>query len=124
MLTCLSKGMMQREKPMARINKVRFVGWVVLSLAVLWLGGCASYIQAENAKSAFHEAEQLAAEERFDLAVEKYMEAAELEPSSKTYKLKMISTRTRAAAQHVKQARLLRNAGKLSEALGRVSTCA
>ena len=41
---------------MVRINKVRFAGWIVLLLAVLWLGGCTTSMQA---RSAFEEAEQL-----------------------------------------------------------------
>ena len=99
---------------MARINKVRFAGWVVLLLTALWLGGCTTSMQA---RSAFEEAEQLAAEEKYDQALEKYFEATELEPSSKTYKLKMISTKTRAAANHVRTARKLAEEGRLSEAV-------
>ncbi len=102
---------------MARINKIRFAGWVVLLFTALWLGGCADAIQSMNARSAFEEAEQYAAEDKHDLAVEKYFEASELEPSSKTYKLKMISSRTRAAAYHVKQARKLANEGNLRQSV-------
>ena len=47
------------------------------------LTGCASY----QARQAFEDAEQLAAEENFDLAVEKYFEATQLEPGSKAYKI-------------------------------------
>ena len=96
-------------------NKIRFAGWVMLLLTALWLGGCSA--TSMEARTAFEEAEQFANEERFDQAVEKYMEAAELEPSSKTYKLKMISTRTRAAAHHIKKARLLSEEGNLSGAV-------
>jgi general secretion pathway protein D len=102
---------------MARINKLKFAGGVVLLLLVFLLGGCSAYLQSEHAKSAFEEAEQFAAEEKFDQAVAKYIEAADLEPSSKIYKLKIISSRTRAAAYHVKQARLLSKEGKLTEAV-------
>ncbi|NOR50287.1 MAG: hypothetical protein GQ530_04555 [Desulfuromonadales bacterium] len=99
---------------MARINKVRFAGWVVLLLTALWLGGCTTSMQA---RSAFEEAEQLVAEEKYDQALEKYFEATELEPSSKIYKLKMISTKTRAAANHIRKARKLAEEGRLSEAV-------
>ncbi|MGW8312605.1 MAG: cohesin domain-containing protein [Desulfuromonadales bacterium] len=102
---------------MARINKLKFAGGVGLLLLVFLLGGCAAYLQSEHAKSAFEEAEQFAAEDKFDQAVAKYIEAADLEPSSKIYKLKVISSRTRAAAYHVKQARLLSKEGKLTEAV-------
>jgi general secretion pathway protein D len=99
---------------MVRINKVRFAGWIVLLLAVLWLGGCTTSMQA---RSVFEEAEQLSAEEDYDGAIEKYLEASELEPSSKTYRLKMASAKTRAAATHIRRARALKEEGKLSEAL-------
>ncbi len=116
-MTCLSKGMMQREKPMARINKVRFVGWAIMLLASLYLSGCSAYMQSANARSAFEEAEQLAEEESFDLAIEKYTEAVKLEPSSKTYKLKLVASQTRAAASHIRRARVLADEGKLAEAV-------
>ncbi len=99
---------------MVRINKHCFAGWAVLLLAVLWLGGCTTSMQA---RTAFEEAELLAAEENFDLAVEKYFEASELEPSSKRYKLKMMSTKTQAAASHIRKARKLAAEGKRQEAL-------
>ncbi|MDG5468226.1 cohesin domain-containing protein [Deltaproteobacteria bacterium IMCC39524] len=99
---------------MVRINKVRFAGWIVLLLAVLWLGGCTTAMQA---RSAFEEAELLADEENYDLAIEKYAEAIELEPSSKTYRLKMVSAKTRAAATHIRRARALKEEGKYSEAV-------
>ncbi len=102
---------------MARINKIRFAGWAVLLLAALWTGGCSAYMQKQRAEAAFEEAEQLAAEEKFDQAIEKYVEASELEPSSKIYQLKMISSRTRAAANHVKKARVLADQGNLVEAV-------
>src|SRR5210317_735383 len=99
---------------MVRINKARFAGWIVLLLAVLWLGGCTTSMQA---RSAFEEAEQLSDEENYDMAIEKYAEAIELEPSSKTYRLKMVSAKTRAAATHIRRARALKEEGKLSEAI-------
>ncbi len=99
---------------MIRIDNIRFAGWVILLLASLWLGGCTTSMEA---RSAFEEAEQLFAEDRHDEAVEKYFEASELEPSSKTYKLKMISSKTRAAAHHVRLARKLASEGKLSKAI-------
>ncbi len=102
---------------MARINKIRFAGWLVMILAALYLAGCAGYMQSEHARSAFEEAEQLADEENFDLAIEKYAEAVELEPGSKTYRIKMVSAKTRAAASHIRRARALKDEGKLSEAV-------
>jgi general secretion pathway protein D len=86
-------------------------------LAALYLAGCAAYMQSEHARSAFEEAEQLADEENFDLAIEKYAEAVELEPGSKTYRIKMVSAKTRAAASHIRKARVLKEEGKLSEAV-------
>ncbi len=86
----------------------------MLALALLWVGGCTSAMQA---RSAFDEAEQLVAEEDYDQAVEKYLEAIDLEPGSMTYRLKLVASRTRAAAYHVRQARELRTAGKYAEAL-------
>ncbi len=99
---------------MARINKIRFAGWVLLLFAALWLGGCTASMQA---RSAFEEAEQLVKEEDFDQAIEKYVEAVELEPGSKTYKLKMVSAKTRGAAMHIRRARALKDEGKLAEAI-------
>ncbi len=99
---------------MARTNKIRFVGWVILLITALWLGGCTTSMEA---RSAFEEAEQFAAEDNYDQAVEKYFEAHELEPSSKVYKLKMISSRTRAAGHHVQQARKLAKEGKLTQSV-------
>ncbi len=99
---------------MARTNKIRFAGWVILLLTALWLGGCTTSMEA---RSAFEEAEQFAAEDNYDKAVEKYFEAHELVPGSKVYKLKMISSRTRAAGHHVKQARRLTKEGKLTQAV-------
>ena len=92
---------------MARINKVRFVGWAIMLLAALYVCGCSAYFQSEHARSAFEEAEQFAEEENFDLAIEKYTEAVKLEPGSKTYKLKLVASQTRAAATHVRRARVL-----------------
>ena len=102
---------------MARINKIRFAGWVVLLFAALWLGGCAAYMQSENARSAFEEAEQLVDEESFDQAIAKYEEAVELDPASKTYRLKMVSAKTRGAASHIRRARALKEEGKFAEAI-------
>lgn len=99
---------------MVKINKMRFPGWVVLILAVLWLVGCTASMKA---RSAFEDGEQFAAEEKFDWAVEKYFKASELEPANKTYKLKLMSSRTKAAADHISRARSLTKAGKLEEAL-------
>jgi len=99
---------------MARINKFHFAGWLLLAFAVLWIGGCTT---AMEARSAFEEAEQLAAEEDYDQAVEKYIEAIDLEPGSMTYKLKLVASRTRAAAYHVRQARALRDEGRYAEAM-------
>ena len=99
---------------MARINKIHLAGWLLLAFAVIWAGGCTS---AMKARSAFEEAEQLAAEENYDQAVEKYIEAIDLEPGSMTYKLKLVASRTRAAAYHVRQARELRDTGKYAEAM-------
>ncbi len=102
---------------MARINKVRFVGWALVLLAALQVSGCSAYLQAKHARSAFEEAEQFAAEENFDLAIVKYSEAVKLEPASKTYKLKLVSAQTRAAATHVRKARALANEGKYAAAV-------
>ncbi|MEJ2524200.1 MAG: cohesin domain-containing protein [Desulfuromonadales bacterium] len=98
---------------MARISKGRFIGvWCLLWLTLL-IAGCASY----EARQVYEQAEQLAAEENFDAAVTKYYEAAELDPSSKNYKLKLLSSRTRAANHHIQQARQLALKGQLNEAL-------
>jgi general secretion pathway protein D len=86
---------------------------VILLVVMSILAGCASY----KGQLAFEEAEQLAAEENYDSAVEKYFEALQLQPDSKTYKLKLISTRTRAAGFHIRKARELREEGKIESAL-------
>jgi general secretion pathway protein D len=99
---------------MAQNNNLRFFGWLTLLLAVLWLGGCTASMQA---RSAFEEAEQFADEENFDLAIAKYAEAVELDPGSKTYKLKMVSAKTRGAAAHIRRARELKNEGKFAESV-------
>ncbi len=100
---------------MARINKTRFAWWAVLLFTALWLGGCSTSMQA---RLVFQEAEQFADEENFDLAIEKYAEAIELEPGSKTYKLKMVAAKTRAAATHIRKARAFASEGKFAEAIG------
>lgn len=99
---------------MDRINKIRFAVWVVLLLAALCVGGCTTSMQA---RTAYEEAEQFAAEEKFDRAVEKYFEATELNPGSKVYKLKLMSARTHASVAHVKQARALTKEGRIADAL-------
>ncbi len=98
---------------MARTKGALASGWLRLLVVVLLLTGCASY----QGRMAYERAEQLAAEENYDQAVEKYYEAAQLEPGSKTYKLKLISARTRAAVSHIKQARELTQAGKIEQAI-------
>ncbi|MBW2510861.1 MAG: type II secretion system protein, partial [Deltaproteobacteria bacterium] len=99
---------------MARINKFHLAVWLLLALAVLWIGGCTT---AMEARSAFEEAEQLVAEEDYDMAVEKYIEAIDLEPGNMTYKMNLVASRTRAAAYHVRQARALRDQGSYAEAI-------
>ena len=94
---------------MARISKIDLIRWVLLLFAALCLSGCTASMQA---KSSFEEAEQLAAEEKFDQAIEKYAQAVELDPGSKAYKLKLLSARTRAAAEHAQKARLLTKQGE------------
>jgi general secretion pathway protein D len=98
---------------MARINSLRFSGWVLLVLMLFYAGGCSTY----QARKAFEKAEQLASEEKFDAAVGKYQEATDLDSASKRYKLKLISSRTNAAASHIRKARQLASGGALAEAL-------
>jgi len=98
---------------MARTNRSPVVLGLSLLVAVLLLAGCASY----QGRLAFEEAEQLAAAEKYDQAVEKYFEAAQREPDSKTYKLKLIAARTQAAVSHIKQARQFSERGKVGQAL-------
>ncbi len=98
---------------MARNNKSRFAGWLVLLLTLLWLSGCASY----QARKAYDAAERFSAEEKFDQAVDKYAEAAELDPSRKKYKLELLTARSRAATSHLQQARRFSQEGKYVEAL-------
>ncbi len=98
---------------MLRGNNVRALACLTMLLAVMLTTGCAKY----QAKKAFDEAEQLLAEEKFDQAVEKYFEATTEEPGSKTYKLKLMASRTRAAAHHIKKARRFNKEGKTTEAL-------
>jgi general secretion pathway protein D len=87
---------------------------MVLLMVVLLAAGCASY----QGRKAFDDAELLAAEEKFDQSVGKYLEAMQLDPGNKTYKLKLLAVRTRAAASHIGQARVLAGKGDLEEALG------
>lgn len=98
---------------MARNNKSRVTGWLVLSLSILLLSGCASY----QARQAYEAGEKFSAEEKFDQAVEKYAEANALDPSSKKYKLELLSSRAKAAAQYLRQARQLTREGKPEDAL-------
>lgn len=98
---------------MARNNKSRVTGWLILSLSILLLSGCASY----QARQAYEAGEKFSAEEKFDQAVEKYAEANELDPSSKKYKLELLSSRAKAAAQYLRQARQLTREGKPEDAL-------
>lgn len=103
---------------MARINKIGLTRWVLLLFATLYLSGCTASMQA---KSNFKEAEQLAAEEKFDQAIEKYAQAVDLDPGRKAYKLKLLSARTRAAAEHAQKARLLTKQGEFDQALNEYS---
>ncbi len=98
---------------MAQIKGTFVLRGLYVLVVVLLLAGCASY----QGRMAYETAERLAAEENYDQAVEKYLEAAQLEPGSKTYKLKLILARTRAAAAHIRQARELGRTGRLEEAL-------
>jgi general secretion pathway protein D len=77
------------------------------------LAGCAKF----QARSVFEEAEQSFAEEKYDQAVEQYFKATQEDPGSKVYKLKLIAARTRAAADHVDNARKLAREDRLEEAL-------
>ncbi|NJC87889.1 MAG: type II secretion system protein [Desulfuromonas sp.] len=87
--------------------------WLALLLIAIALAGCAKY----QAKSAFEDAEELIRAEQYDQAVEKYFEATQEDPGNKTYKLKLIAGRTRAAASHIDKARRLAKEDKLEEAL-------
>lgn len=87
-------------------------GLLLLMLLVL-VGGCASY----QGRVLSDEAEQLAAEEKYDQSVGKYLEALQRDPGNKTYKLKLLAVRTHAAAVQVEQARALVADGKLEESL-------
>ncbi len=98
---------------MAQINSMRFFGWVLVVLMLFSAGGCTTY----QARKAFEKGEKLAAEEKFDAAVGKYQEAADLDSASKRYKLKLISSRTNAAASHIRKARQLASGGAFVEAL-------
>lgn len=103
---------------MSRISKIRFAGWVFLVFLLVSLTGCASY----QARQVYEEAEQLAAEENFDAALKKYEEALSLDPTSKNYQLKIIATRTRAAANHLTAARELTSQGQWTRALAEYRT--
>ena len=98
---------------MPRINRRPVVRGLSLLIFVLLLAGCASY----QSRLAFEDAERLAAEEKYDQAVEKYFEATQLEPGSKTYKVKLIAARTQAAVAHIKQAREFSAQGQIKQAL-------
>jgi len=98
---------------MIRTNNAAVLKALILFCGVLLLASCATH----KGQSAFNAAEQLAAEEKFDLAVERYAEAAQLDPGSKTYKMKLIAARTRAAAHHIRQARTFGQEGRIEEAL-------
>lgn len=97
---------------MAMTNRTLGMLLAMLMLAIV-LAGCAKF----QARTAFEEAEQAFAEEKYDQAVEKYFEATQVDPASKTYKLKLIAARTRAAAGHVDKARKLAKEDRLEEAL-------
>ncbi|MHB8709429.1 MAG: hypothetical protein ACYC9I_11190, partial [Desulfuromonadales bacterium] len=85
---------------------------LTILLLTIALGGCAKY----QAKSAFEEAEELIRAEQYDQAVEKYFAATQDDPGNKTYKLKLIAGRTRAAAFHIDRARKLTREDRLEEA--------
>ena len=96
------------------MKRNRTIGMLLLVLLLsVSLGGCAKY----QARAVFDEAEELARAEQYDLAVEKYLEAVETDPSNMTYKMKLTAGRTRAAAFHIGVARNLVKAGKFEEAL-------
>jgi general secretion pathway protein D len=86
---------------MAPIKAFRTLAKLGFLATIILANGCAHY----NAERAFEQAEQFAAEEQYDKAVEKYFEATQEEPGSKTYKLKLIASRTQASAYHIRRAR-------------------
>ena len=97
---------------MAISNRTLGMLLAILLLAAA-LAGCAKY----QAKSLYEEAEALVAAEQYDEAVERYFAATQDDPGNTTYKIKLASSRTRAAAFHINKARTLAREDKLDEAL-------
>ncbi len=107
--------MQMQPMEMAMANKIKagIIRGVALLALVLLIGGCASY----QGRVLSEEAEQLAAEEKYDQSVNKYYEALQRDPGNKTYKLKLLAIKTHAAAAQIEQARVLVADGQLEEAL-------
>ncbi|HYX67962.1 MAG TPA: cohesin domain-containing protein [Terriglobales bacterium] len=73
---------------------------------------------ADQAKSLFKKGQDAEVRQDYEAAYQFYKQAYELKPKELTYRASALRTRFLAAASHVHNGQLLRNAGKLDEALG------
>ena len=72
---------------------------------------------ADQAKNLFKKGQDAEVRQNYEAAYQFYKQAYELKPKELTYRASALRTRFLAAASHVHNGQLLRNAGKLDEAL-------
>ena len=91
-------------------RRVRVAG--ALFLVLLWVGvsGCATYRLAHQAALAEENAD-------WDLAVERYLELVELQPSNVRFKTALMRARLKASQEHFSKGQRFREAGVLERAL-------
>src|SRR6266851_4045279 len=86
---------------------------LLLLVAVMSLVGAA----ADKAKSLFHQGQDAEARQSYETAYDFYKQAYDLKPKDLRYRTSFERMRFLAAASHVHRGQLLREAGKLDEAL-------
>ena len=91
-------------------RRVRVAG--ALFLVLLWVGvsGCATYRLAHQAALAEENAD-------WDLAVERYLELVELQPSNVRFKTALMRARLKASQEHFSKGQRFEAAGVLERAL-------
>src|SRR5512147_927326 len=72
---------------------------------------------AEKAKSFFEKGRDAEARQNYELAYDNYKQAYDLKPTEMRYRIAFERTKFLASASHVHKGQLLRDAGKLEDAL-------
>lgn len=97
-----------------RVSPRPLLRWLAV-LLVLWL---ALPAVADQAKNLYKKGQDAEVRQDYENAYYFYQQAYQLKPKELTYRASALRTRFLAAASHVRNGQLLRNAGKLEDALG------